>query len=62
MRSIVLGSIDTAQAAQRHAQLVIVPAVHGIDMMEFERIREIRDQGALAARSVLDNPPPTSPL
>lgn len=57
MRTIVLGSIDTAEAAQRHADLVIAPAVQGVGLTEFGRIKEIREQGAAAAREVLDRLP-----
>lgn len=56
-RTIVLGSIDTAEAAQRHAHLVIAPAVQGIGLTEFDRVAEIRAQGAEAARGVLDDIP-----
>jgi NTE family protein len=56
-RTVVLGSIDTAEAAQRHANLVIAPAVQGIGLTEFERIDEIREQGAAAARAVLERLP-----
>ncbi len=56
-RTIVLGSIDTAEAARRHADLVIAPAVGGIGLTDFERIGEIRAQGAAAARGVLERTP-----
>jgi len=56
-RAVVLGSIDTAEAAQKHADLVIAPAVQGIGLVEFDRISEIRAQGAAAARDVLDRLP-----
>ncbi len=53
MRSVVLGSIDTAEAAQRHAELVIAPSVQGIGLTEFGRLDELRAQGAAATREVL---------
>jgi predicted acylesterase/phospholipase RssA len=56
-RTIVLGSIDTAEAAHRHANVVIAPAVQGIGLTEFERIKEIRAQGAEAARDTLERVP-----
>ncbi len=56
-RTVVLGSIDTTEAANRHADLVIAPAVQGIGLTEFRRIDEIRVQGAKAAREVLDRAP-----
>jgi len=52
-RTIVLGSIDTAEAAHRHAEFVIAPEVQGVGLTEFARIAEIRAQGAEAARDVL---------
>lgn len=58
-RTVVLGSIDTAEAAQKHADVVIAPEVQGIGLVEFGRIEEIRRQGAAAAREVLDRLPPT---
>ena len=56
-RTIVLGSIDSAEAARRHAQIVIAPEVQGIGLTEFSRIAEIRAQGAAAARAVLEGLP-----
>lgn len=58
MRSVVLGSIDTAEAARRHADLVITPSVQGIGLTEFARLDELRAQGAAAAREVLASTPP----
>ena len=58
-RTVVLGSIDTAEAAQKHADVVIAPAVQGIGLVEFDRIAEIRAQGAAAARDVLERLPPS---
>lgn len=58
-RTVVLGSIDTGEAAQKHADVVIAPKVQGIGLVEFGRIEEIRRQGAAAAREVLDRLPPT---
>jgi predicted acylesterase/phospholipase RssA/CRP-like cAMP-binding protein len=52
-RSVVLGSIDTAEAARKHADVVIAPAVQGIGLVEFDRIEEIREQGSAAARDAL---------
>ena len=49
-RSVVLGSIDTAEAARKHADVVIAPEVQGIGLTEFDRIGEIRAQGSAGAR------------
>jgi predicted acylesterase/phospholipase RssA len=57
-RTIVLGSIDTSEAARRHAEFVIAPEVQGIGLTEFARVAEIRAQGAEAARDVLGHFPP----
>jgi predicted acylesterase/phospholipase RssA/CRP-like cAMP-binding protein len=57
-RTVVLGSIDTAEAAQKHADIVIAPAVQGVGLTEFRRIGEIRAQGAAAARAALEQLPP----
>ncbi len=56
-RSVVLGSIDTAEAARKHADVVIAPEVQGIGLVEFDRIGEIRAQGSAAAREALDRLP-----
>ena len=57
-RTIVLGSIDTAEAAHRHAEYVIAPQVQGMGLTDFARVSEIRAQGAEAARQVLPKFPP----
>lgn len=56
-RTIVLGSIDTAEAAHRHADYVIAPQVQGMGLTEFDRISEIRAQGAAAALDALERDP-----
>ena len=56
-RSVVLGSIDTAEAASKHADVVIAPAVQGVGLTEFDRIGEIRGQGSAAARDALGRLP-----
>jgi NTE family protein len=58
-RSVVLGSIDTAEAARKHADVVIAPEVQGIGLVEFDRIGEIRAQGAAAALAALARLPET---
>ena len=50
IRTVVLGSIDTAEAAQRHADLVIEPEVEAVGMTEFDRIDEIRRGGPARRR------------
>ena len=53
----MLGSIDTAEAASKHADVVIAPAVQGVGLTEFDRIGEIRGQGSAAARDALGRLP-----
>ncbi len=57
IRSIVLGSVDTAAHAQRHADLVIEPRVEGIGLLEWKRIEEMRAAGRAAAKEALEKAP-----
>ena len=57
IRSIVLGSVDTAEHAQRHADLVISPVVEGIGLLEWKRIEEMREAGRRAAVGALAEAP-----
>jgi NTE family protein len=52
-RTFTLGSIDTAEAAHRHADLVIVPPVAGIPLMDWKRLARLRDLGRRAAETAL---------
>jgi predicted acylesterase/phospholipase RssA len=57
IRSIVLGSGDTAMIAQQHADLVITPDIHGIALTDWARIDEMREAGRAAARAALETAP-----
>jgi predicted acylesterase/phospholipase RssA len=57
VRSIVLGSVDTAAYAQRHADLVIEPRVEGIGLLEWKRIEEMRNAGREGAVEALSKAP-----
>jgi predicted acylesterase/phospholipase RssA/CRP-like cAMP-binding protein len=57
IRSIVLGSADTAINAQQHAEVVITPDVGGIALTEWARIDEMRQAGRAAARAALESAP-----
>jgi NTE family protein len=57
IRSIVLGSVDTAAHAQRHADLVIAPRVEGIGLLEWKRIEDMREAGRQAAVEALAEAP-----
>ncbi len=54
IRSIVLGSIDTAEAAARFATWTIEPRVEHFGMLAFDRLEEIRETGREAARELLE--------
>jgi NTE family protein len=57
VRSIVLGSVDTAAHAARHADLVIAPRVEGIGLLEWKRIEDMRRAGREAAVEALEAAP-----
>jgi NTE family protein len=57
VRTITLGSIDTVEESQRHADLVIRPAVGDVRMVGFERIDDLRHAGRDAARATLEANP-----
>jgi predicted acylesterase/phospholipase RssA len=57
IRSIVLGSVDTAEHAQRHADLVIEPRVEGIGLLAWKRIEDMREAGRQAAVAALAQAP-----
>ncbi len=53
VRTVTVGSIDTAQAARRHADLVIQPEVDGIGLLDWGRLEQVRELGRQAAREAL---------
>jgi NTE family protein len=53
-RALMLGSVDTAEAARTHAQLVITPPNHGVGMLEFHQLDRMREAGRRAAGDALD--------
>lgn len=42
-RALLLGSVDTAEAARTHADLVITPQNDGVGMLEFHQLDRMRD-------------------
>jgi NTE family protein len=56
-RLLLLGSENTAQAARRHADLVIRPRTEGIGLLEFGQLEEAREAGRAAAREALEGAP-----
>lgn len=58
MRTVALGSIDTAAAAKQHASLVIQPAVEGVGLLDWAQLEQARAAGRAAARAALEEAPP----
>ena len=56
-RLLLLGSENTAQAARRHADLVIRPRAEGVGLLEFASLDTAREAGRVAARKVLERTP-----
>jgi NTE family protein len=57
VRSILLGSIDTAEAAQRYADVVIEPAVAGVGLLAWDRTDDMIEAGRVAALEALEKMP-----
>jgi NTE family protein len=57
VRSILLGSIDTAEAAQRYADVVIEPAVAGVGLLAWDRTDDMIEAGRAAALEALEKLP-----
>jgi predicted acylesterase/phospholipase RssA/CRP-like cAMP-binding protein len=57
-RLVLMGSVDTAEAALRHADLVILPEDDGVGLFEFHMVDTMREAGRRAARRALVNAPP----
>lgn len=57
LRTLVLGSSDTAEAARAHADLVIEPDVASVGMLDFARLDELVARGREAALIVHDQYP-----
>ena len=58
VRTLTVGSVDTAAAARRHAELVIQPQLDGIGLMDWRRLDDARAAGREAARLALATAPP----
>jgi EmrB/QacA subfamily drug resistance transporter len=56
-RLLLLGSENTAQAARRHADLVIRPRAEGVGLLEFASLDTAREAGRVAAREALGQAP-----
>jgi NTE family protein len=57
VRTVMVGSSDTAAAARTHADLVITPDVEGIALMDWKAIDRSRELGRQAARAALEAAP-----
>jgi len=57
-RSLVLGSVDTEQAAREHADVVIQPVEPDVGMLEWHQVDRVRERGREAAREVLGSTDP----
>ena len=53
-RVLLLGSQNTAEAARRHAGLVIKPRPEGVGLLEFDQLDTAREAGRAAAREALE--------
>lgn len=58
LRTVTVGSIDTAEAARRHADLVIQPPVERVGLLDWSRLEQVKEAGRVAARQALADPPP----
>ena len=53
-RALMLGSVDTAEIARTHADLVITPQNNDVGMLEFHQLDRMREEGRRAAREALE--------
>lgn len=54
-RALMLGSVDTAEAARTHAGLVITPENDGVGLLEFHQLDRMREAGRRAVREALES-------
>jgi len=52
LRTLTLGSSDTAEAARRHADVTIEPDVSGVGMLDFSRLDDLIERGREATKGV----------
>jgi predicted acylesterase/phospholipase RssA/CRP-like cAMP-binding protein len=57
LRTLAVGSRDTAQSASRHADLVITPQVQGAGMLDWRALPRMREAGRAAVRRLLVREP-----
>ena len=56
-RVLLLGSSNTSEAADRHADLTIKPRTEGVGLLEFHQLDGAREAGRAAAREALAEMP-----
>lgn len=57
VRTVTVGSSDTAEAARRHADLLIQPQVEGVGILDWRQLDRVVEKGREAARRALESPP-----
>ena len=57
VRTVTVGSVDTAEAARRHADLVIEPAVEEVGLLDWSQLEPVVEAGRAAARAALEDAP-----
>jgi predicted acylesterase/phospholipase RssA/CRP-like cAMP-binding protein len=57
VRTLTVGSADTAEAARRHADLVIQPDVGGVGLLDWRQLDHVKRSGRQAARRALESNP-----
>jgi predicted acylesterase/phospholipase RssA len=57
VRTVTVGSIDTDEAAKRHADLVIVPELEGFGLLDWRQFDRLVELGRQAARAALERAP-----
>ena len=57
IRTVTVGSSDTAEAARRHADLLIQPRVEGVGLLDWRQLDRVVEAGRVAARRALEKPP-----
>ena len=56
-RVLLLGSVNTTEAARRHADWMITPQTEGVGLLEFHQLDAAKEAGRRAAREALDSAP-----
>ncbi len=54
VRTVTVGSVDTAAESSRHADLVVEPQVDTIGLLDWSKIDVVREAGRVAAREALE--------